>query len=289
MLHRIGILQLTQYLDEAVQGFKTGLSEKNIAAEFLYYNADGNEQELPALARKLKEAAVEMIFACSTPAALAAIQHAPQTPVIFTPVFDPVGTGLVNSLTQPGGWATGAAGRVAAAEKINFIRRLLPDARSIGCLYHLHDANAVLEVAGFRALELPFSWQEIPFENPAALSLLPDLLPENIDALFLPIGRAAEDNFASIVYYTDSVNLPVIASHPPNVAAGALAALTANHFRLGITCAEKAAAILGGTPIGSISISQAENPDIILNRFSATNLGIELPADLIKQAKEIID
>ncbi len=288
-MHRIGILQLTQHLDEAVQGFKSGLSERNIDAEYIYYNADGNEQELGSMAAKLKEASVELIFACSTPAALAAVANAPETPLIFTPVFDPVGAGLAQSLSNPGGLATGAAGKVCAEAKISFIRRLLPQITSLGCLYHTSDTNSLTEVSGFRQTELPFSWHEIPFSRPADLSNLPDLLPEGLDALFIPIGRVVEENFASIIYYTDSINLPVIASHAPNVAAGAIGALTANHFRLGLDCAARAAAIFEGASPAALPIAQAEAPDIILNSFCAANLGIEIPDDLLKDAKEIID
>lgn len=143
-------------------------------------------------------------------------------------------------------------------------------------------------MAGFRALELPFSWQEIPFENPADLSLLPDLLPENIDVRFCRLAGPLKI-ILPVLYITPIASTCRSLLRTPNVAAGALAALTANHFRLGITCAEKAAAVLSGTAIGSISISQVETPDIILNRFSAMNLGIEFPADLLTQAKEIID
>lgn len=288
-MHRIGILQLTQYLDEAVQGFKAGLQEQGLNAEFLYRNADGNEQELATLAAKLHADAVELIFACSTPAAHAALRHAPGIPVVFTPVFDPVGAGLAESLAAPGGLATGAAGRVPADAKVRFIQRLLPNARKIGCLYHAADSNARAELEGFRALDLPFEWLEIPFETAASLSALPDLLPDGIDALFLPIGRVAEENFASIAYYTDSIQLPVIASHPPNVAAGALGALVASHYRLGFHCAGKAAAIFAGQSAGMLPIGQAEEADILLNRFAADNLGIELPAALLDEAKEIID
>lgn len=288
-MHRIGILQLTQHLDEAVQGFKSGLSERNIDAEYIYYNADGNEQELGALAARLKTEAVEIIFACSTPAALAALANAPEIPVIFTPVFDPVGSGLATSLSNPGGLATGAAGRVCAEAKAAFIRRLLPQATSVGCLYHTSDANSLAEITAFRQSDLPFTWHEIPFAEPADLSTLPDLLPEGLDALFIPIGRAAEENFASIIYYTDSINLPVIASHAPNVAAGALGALTANHFRLGLACAAKAIAVFEGASPADLPIEQADEPDIILNSFCAENLGIEISDELRNEAKEIID
>ena len=288
---RIGILQLTQMLDDAVEGFQEGLKALNVNAEFLYRNADGQVSRLPQLAAELAAADVSLIFACTTPSALAAVALPGNIPVIYTPVFDPVGAGLAASLAQPGGKATGVSGMVSAAEKIAFIRRLLPSLAQLGILFHIHDANAQLEMKHFRqaAAEASLRCVEIPLEKAENISSLPQLLPQGLDALFLPIGKALEDNFASIVYYTDALSLPIIASHAPNVPAGALGALVADHRQLGQACAVKAAAALAGTPAGSIPVDIVKEPHILLNAFAAINLGLELAADLQAEAREVFE
>ena len=289
-MYNIGILQLTQNLDDAVHGFKYGLTELGITAQFHYLNADGNADLLPKLAADLAKQHVDLIFACSTPSAQAATKLADNIPVVFTPVFDPVGSNLVSSMSLPGGKATGVAGMVAADAKIAFINRLLPEARTIGILYHIADSNSIVEVKNFRKLEIPgVNLIEIPFNHAEDLSNLPDLLPTEIDALFLPIGQAVEENFPTIAYYTDIVNLPVIASHAPNVPGGALGALVANHYQLGRECAAKAGAILSGASASAIPVDTVKNPEILLNNFTAQNLGLELPADLITEAAEVFE
>lgn len=290
MQHTIGILQLTQNLDDAVHGFKSGLAEHGLAAEFHYFNADGALQDLPQLAAKLAELKVDLIFACSTPAAQAAVNLGDLIPVVFTPVFDPVGAGLVSTMDKPGGKTTGVAGMVPATAKVAFIRELLPTAKTIGVLYHSGDSNALLEVSNFKqAAGNLFTIVELPASKPEDLSVLADRLPNNLDALFLPIGRIIEENFASVAYYAESVNLPIITSHAPNVPAGALGALVANHFELGRACAAKAAQILAGTDPGSIPVGIVDNPEIQLNAFVAANLGIELPQSLLAKATEVFE
>jgi len=289
-LYNIGILQLTQNLDDAVQGFKYGLTEQGIAAQFHYLNADGNEDQLPKLALELSQRNVDLIFACSTPSAQAAIKLTGNIPVVFTPVFDPVGTGLVNSMSLPGGKATGVAGMVVATAKMAFIHRLLPKIHTVGILYHTDDSNSMVEVANFRkALSPDINLIEIPIHKAEDLSKLPDILPAAIDALFLPIGRVVEENFPTIAYYTDTINLPIIASHAPNVPAGALGALVANHYQLGRECAVKAAAILSGTNAGTIPVDVVHTPEILLNNFTAQNLRLSLPADLVAEATEVFE
>lgn len=289
-MYNIGILQLTQNLDDAVHGFKAGLKQQEITANFHYLNADGNADLLPALAEKLAEEKVDLIFACSTPSAQAAIQLANPIPVIFTPVFDPVSSGLVTNMSRPGGKATGVSGMVPADAKINFMQQLLPKAHTLGILYHTADNNSIIEVENFRKLQnSPFTIIEIPIHQAEDLSKLPDLLPTELDALFLPIGGAVEENFATIVYYTDTINLPVITSHAPNVPSGALGALVANHYQLGMECAAKGKEILSGTLPAEIPVDTVKQPEILLNDFVAQNLGLDLPADLVAAAKEIFE
>ena len=289
-LYNIGILQLTQQLDDAVHGFKYGLEQQKITAHFHYLNADGNIDLLPNLAAELAQQKVDLIFACSTPSAQAALNLIDPIPVIFTPVFDPVGSGLIDSMSLPGGKATGVAGMVPAHAKVTFMQRLLPTAHTLGILYHTADANSIAEVENFRKLQNPpFTLVEIPIHTAEDLSKLPDLLATDLDALFLPIGRVVEENFATIVYYTDTISLPVITSHAPNVPSGALGALVANHYQLGIECAAKAKDILSGTRPAVIPVDTVQKPEILLNDFAAQNLGLTLPADLVAKAKEIFE
>jgi putative tryptophan/tyrosine transport system substrate-binding protein len=290
---RIGILQLTQHLDDAVSGFKSALAQAGYTdnVEFIYYNVEGRVSALQEYAERLILAQVQLIFACSTPAARAAIDAAAKTvtPVLFTPVFDPVGAGLIPSLTQPGGIATGASGMVPAAAKVAFLQQLLPAARHIGILVHAEDSNARLEHRLFSAAAEQAGLTTISLTVTSAgdLSRLPELLSEDMDALFLPIGKVIEENFATIQYYTDDAGLPVIASHGPNVSAGALAGLVANHKNLGMICGEMAARILKGTTVGDICVATPRQLDVLLNLGTAANLGIEISEELQQKAAEL--
>ncbi len=286
----IGILQLTQHLDDAVRGFKAGLAARIPDASFVYRNADGSAALLPALARDLAGADVDLIFACSTPAAKAAVELDAPVPVVFTPVFDPVGAGLAASFARPGGRATGMAGMVPAAAKVAFMRKLLPAARTVGLLYDGNDANAVLEAANIRgAAAGVFSILDLAILRPDHLSAIDEKLIPPLDALFLPIGRAIEENFATIAYYAELAGVPIIASHPPNVTAGALGALCADHYKLGCACSGQAALILAGADPGCLPVGVAEDPDVFLSAAAARSLGLTLPAELAKIARDIYE
>jgi len=289
-LRHIGILQLTQHLDDAVQGFKAGLTACGLTATFEYLCADGNAALLDSLALSLESRGVDLIFACSTPAAKAAKALTGDIPVVFTPVFDPVGAGLVAALDKPGGKVTGMAGMVAAPAKLAFIRQLLPEAKAVAVLYHCADPNSLLEVSHFTtAAEGLYHVIPLPVDQPQDLSLLGERLTVPIDALFLPIGKIIEENFATIAYYADLAAIPIIASSGANIQAGALGGLVADHYKLGWACAAQAVNILDGADPDSIPVGSVDKPDILLNNFAAHNLGIEFPSALAVTAKEIFE
>ena len=78
---------------------------QNIAIERQF--AEGKAQRLPDLAVELVRLRVDLIFAETTPAARAVKQATTTIPIVFSPIADPIGSGLVANLARPGGNITG--------------------------------------------------------------------------------------------------------------------------------------------------------------------------------------
>ena len=112
-IFRIGILITTTASVQSarLEAFRQRLREngyvegKNIVIEYRY--AEGKLERLPDLAAELVRLKVDVIVTASEPAILAAKKSSPTIPIVFTIAGDPVGTGLVSSLAQPGGNITG--------------------------------------------------------------------------------------------------------------------------------------------------------------------------------------
>jgi ABC-type uncharacterized transport system substrate-binding protein len=69
--------------------------------------AGGNHDRLPVLANELVHLNVNVIVAAATPASLAAKAASNKIPIVIVAVGEPVKTGLVASLSHPGGNVTG--------------------------------------------------------------------------------------------------------------------------------------------------------------------------------------
>ncbi len=103
---RIGYLEFgsaapgTPYLEAFRQGLRDlgWVEGQNIAIELR--SAEGKHDRLPELAAELVRLKVDLIFASTTPAALAAKQATTTIPIVIGFVADPVGSGLVASLAR---------------------------------------------------------------------------------------------------------------------------------------------------------------------------------------------
>ena len=107
---------------------------QNVTIE--YRGADGQYDRLPALATELVRRPVDVIVARVPPAALAAKAATTTISIVFVVGFDPIAAGLVESLSQPSGNATGMTLMTAplSQKRIEGLRELVPKAAAIAML-----------------------------------------------------------------------------------------------------------------------------------------------------------
>jgi putative ABC transport system substrate-binding protein len=108
----------------------------NVVLNFRW--ADGQFGRLPVLATDLVQEKVTVIFAGGPPAAIAAKEATSSIPIVFTSGDDPVRSGLVASLSRPGGNVTGVSIllRETQAKRLELLRELIPSASMVGLLTH---------------------------------------------------------------------------------------------------------------------------------------------------------
>jgi len=111
---RIGFLPIgspsNTYDRSLVEAFRRGLREvgvvenHHVVLDFVWIR---NEPELPQAISDLMQRGVKLLIACGTSASVAAKQQVSTIPILFINVGNPVGVGLVESLSRPGGNVTG--------------------------------------------------------------------------------------------------------------------------------------------------------------------------------------
>ena len=144
---RIGYLSPTSGLQPAGAAFQQGLRDlgwmegQNITVEYRW--AAGQVEQLAALAVELAQLPVEVIVTVG--AATAAAQRAtPTIPIVFVGVGDPVASGLVRSLAQPGGNITGIANwnDVLMGKRLELLKEIVPGLSRVVALWYKAQATS---------------------------------------------------------------------------------------------------------------------------------------------------
>jgi putative tryptophan/tyrosine transport system substrate-binding protein len=125
---------------EQTAGFKEALDQmgyevdRRLLVEERF--ANGDPDRLRGHALDLVRNKVHAIVAFGTPASLAAKEATDSIPIIILSVGDPVGSGLVRTLSKPGGNVTGVSAAFAdvATKYVELLKQLAPAIVRIGFL-----------------------------------------------------------------------------------------------------------------------------------------------------------
>jgi len=298
---RVGILLFTARTSGsvAVDHLRSGLRElgyvEGQTIVFEYRAADGNVERLPELARELSAARVDLIYAATAPAAVAAKQAGSATPIVFGGIPDPVGAGLVASLARPGGNVTGVAYEATAeqaAKQLELLKELVPSVTRIG-VFGAPGLRASLE-AHERIVEAARARLGVAFVrvDVRRLTDLDDafetLAHGRVDALWL-IAPAAFQGRGRIADYALKNRLPAIAPYREFADAGGLVSFGANLADSHRRAAAYVDKILKGAKPAELPVEQPTKLELVVNAKTARALGVTIPPSVLLRADQVIE
>src|ERR1700756_2943984 len=152
--------------------------------------ANGEYDQLPALAADLVNRQVTVIAAEFLPAALAAKAATQSIPIVFLSGSDPIKSGLVSSITQPTSNVTGIAVMFTrlGAKNLELLRELVPQATVIAALANPINPNAEPQLNDLQVAASPLGLQLVTLgaSNDSELdSVFPTLSQQQIGALIV--------------------------------------------------------------------------------------------------------
>jgi putative ABC transport system substrate-binding protein len=255
--------------------------------------AEARTERLPEIARELIGAGIDILVTAGTPATLAARSATATVPIVFVGVGDPVGAGIVNSLAQPGGNATGLclnSGELIA-KRFELLRDLIPGLRRVaviarndpGVEQRLLDIRTIADQMGIKvvefeaatggALELTFRW----------------LRSDRYDALYVASGPLGPVKRAEIVALAADARLPAIYAFTVFPAAGGLVSFAADEtdsFRRAAMFVDR---ILKGARPGDLPVAPPTRFELTINLKTAQALGLSVPEKVLVAANEVIE
>jgi putative tryptophan/tyrosine transport system substrate-binding protein len=275
-------------LNEA--GFQEG---RNVAVEYRW--AEGEYNQLPALATDLVRRQVSVIFAGGgTPPIRAVMAATSSIPIIFSLGGDPVKDGIVSSINRPDGNVTGVTFTSAplGAKRLDLVRELVPKARVIALLVNPNSAAAVDEQRQLESLASTIRQKILVLSAKSAADIdaaFVSLVQEQADALLIPPDAFFLERSGQLVELAAHHVVPTIYPQREFVAAGGLMSygvpLRASYHQAGVY----AGRILAGAKPADLPIVQATKFELVLNLKTAKSLGLTFPQTLIATADVVIE
>jgi putative tryptophan/tyrosine transport system substrate-binding protein len=265
---------------------------KNIVIEFRWAK---NVDELREFADQLVAQNVDIIFATSSTETGAARQATMTIPIVFATHADPVGTGHVVSLAQPGGNTTGLSVLQSelTTKALEILKEVVPEAKRFGVLSspivpsHLPTTRAAeaaaeklgvtLHTALVRAVE--------EFEEAFAKMARADAQAVFVAASSLTV-RSRPELLAQLAL---KYRLPTMFGARDNVAAGGLMSHAPDQVELSRRSAIYIDKILKGSKPADLPVEQASQYQLTINLKTARALGITVPPAVLARADDVIE
>jgi putative ABC transport system substrate-binding protein len=294
----IGFLHAGSLDASNMAAFRQGLAEggytegRNVAIELRF--AEGKFERLPTLATELVQRRVAVIVAGGTTSGLAAKAATATIPLVFQAADDPVKFGLVESLSRPGGNATGLNLLTSelTSKRLALVRELLSVTAIISVLINPRSPESEPQVRDLHAAARAMGQQ---------IRILEASSEEEIDAAFVVIANARD---AALLVTNDALfdgrrdqlialaarhAVPTIYDRRAYAAAGGLMSYGTHYLdgyrRLGVYTTK----ILNGAKPADLPVEQSTKFELVINLKTAKALGLTVPLTLQVAADEVIE
>ena len=294
-LPTIGVLGIPPPGDATYRALLQGLHElgyaegKNLRVEYRW----GDPQRFPEFASELVRLPAAVIATFGTPAALAAKHATTTVPIVMALVGDPVRSGIVASLAQPGGNITGVTNLAPdmVPKRLELLKEAVPHASRVAFLWNPANQDQVAHFqeaeAGARALGLTL--HSVAVRSGAELEgALAAMLQERPAVLLMTGDSVLQGHIAQILVFAAEHRLPVVHQLRENAVAGGLMSYGTSRPHLIRRAAVYIDKILKGAKPADLPLEQPTKFELVLNLKTAKALGLTMPPSLLLLADEVI-
>jgi putative ABC transport system substrate-binding protein len=301
-VRRIGVLILGDENDSLakplVSAFTQAIADlgwtdgRNVRMDLRWGGADINR--IRALAQELVGLQPDIILANGVPASAAVQRATPTIPIVFASVSDPVASGIVARLDRPGGNITGFAASEASlgGKWLELLSEIAPGLKRAAIMFNPDTAP----VSSFMPL-----FDTAARSLKVALIIAPVHSNVEIEAAIIALGRepggglvVMPDFFmvahrAPIISAAARNSVPVVYSQSAFARDGGLLSYGVERVDAFRRAASYVDRILRGEKPGDLPVQFPTKFEMVVNRNTATALGLAIPPSIMLRADEVIE
>lgn len=290
---KIGISQYGEHasLDNCRIGFMEGLKQAGLVEgkdfEVDYQNAGFDDSIATQIGQSFSANNVNLMVAIATPSATACYAAAEDKdiPVIYTAITDPV----KSKLTE--GNITGTSDKLPVEAQLDLIRKMQPEAKTIGIIYTTSESNSVSAIEEYneKAGDYGFTINAVGVTAQAEVTQAADkLISDKVDCISNLTDNNVVGVLASILEKTKDAKIPVYGSEIEQVKIGCVAAAGIDYVELGIKTGLMAAKVIKGeAKCADIPFETISEYGIYLNSNVITELGMAVSEDITGSATDV--
>lgn len=291
--------------EEACDGFRDYLVGRQIDPEFTILDAGQTTAPIPGYVEQIKRLKPDLVFVWGGSTALAALgrydatdpaRYLQDIPAVLAIVADPLGSGLVPSLSKPGRPVTGTIYVAPVDVQLRAMQAYRPFQR-IATLFNPLEQSSSAAVAQMADLakrdKFTLLQQAVAVE---AGSARPEGIPDIVQAfkaagaewLYIPPDTFLNDHRAALTSAALDQRLPAFSATERFVTyASGLAGLVCRYYNIGQFAGFKAEQILAGTPAGNIPIQTLTRFSLLIRMATAQRLDFFPPMNLLRYAEAV--
>jgi len=266
---------------------------QNVTIE--WRSAEGKLDLLPSLAAELVRLKVDIIVAAGGDPPVRAVKQATQTiPVIMANASDPVGAGLVASLSRPGGNITGlstAPGPEIYGKHMELLKETVPKLTRVAILSNPANQFSALALRETEPIARAFK---------VSLQILEARNPDEFDTAF---AAATKERAGALLVVEDPMffgertrlanlatksRLPTIYGILEYVEVGGLMAYAADRTDMFRRAASYVDKILKGAKPADLPVEQPTKFELVINLKAAKQIGLPIPQRTLARADRVI-
>ncbi len=289
----IGVIEPMQHIavSDITNGIKDGLGKDSKAVVVLVANANGEKTTIPQIVASFKDKGVQVYVPIFTGTAQAVVNMVPDHDIIFAAVTDPVSAHLLQNPNHPEGHITGVSDLWPVASQLDLIRTILPRAKVIGVVQDPGDPSSAVTMPILQREAALRGYQVLvkPVHATSEIGQALAALTGKVDLIYTANDVTVTSGLPAIVNFCIEQKIPFFAGDYSSVQRGAIAAIGQNYHSVGLETARLVREIRQGKKISELPVAYTSGGDVYVNRLAAKLMGVELPASVIKQAKQVYD
>lgn len=292
----VGVLMMASGPDDGpAQGLRKGLRDlgyiegRNIRIEFR--SAQGQADRVVGLAQELAELKVDVIVTGAEPLARAAQQATRTIPIVVVlSDHDPVASGLVSSLSRPGGNITGVVTLQSelVGKRLELLKEALPKVSRVAVFwdpYSQRQFDALQQAARTLGIQIQSIELKAPYDFKAAFGVAKQKKADAVVVLFSPVFYRERARIAALAL---EARLPTMYQEESWVIAGGLLSYGPTNAHTFGRAAYLVDRLLKGAKPNDLPVEQATTFKLTVNLKTAKALGITIPQSILVRADEVI-